>query len=97
MKYRNKEEMQENIDVLGMCTLSKFSAISHLSKLQIPLDGMIALESQIREIECGLWTLVPLGLGNDIATFENQIQHIQKKCNVFIEAAKAMRAVKAEL
>lgn len=97
MKYKTKEEMQSNVDLLGMCTLSKFSAISHLSKLQIPLDGMIALESQIREIECGLWTLIPLGLGNDSATFENQIQHIQKKCNVFIEAAKAMKFVKGNL
>lgn len=97
MKYRDKEEMQVHVDMLGMCALSKFSAISHLSKLQIPLDGMIAIESQIREIECGLWTLVPLALGNDAVTYISQVEHIQKKCTHFIEAIKVMKDVKGKL
>lgn len=94
MKYKTKEEMKESIETLGLCALSKFSAISHLSKLHIPLEGMIAIESMIREIECGLWTLVPLGVGNDISMFENQCNHLEKKVKSFIEAGKLMRDLK---
>lgn len=97
MKFKTKEEMKDDIDSLGMCALSKFSAISHLSKLGIPLPGMIMLESMIREMECGLWTLVPLGLGNDSATFESQINHLQKKFHSIIEAAKAMKQFRGAL
>ena len=94
MKYKSKEEMKNNVDSLGMAALSKFSAINHLSKLGIPLEGMLAIESMVREIECGLWTLVPLGLGNDTETFENQIDHLKKKFNSIIEVAKAMKFIK---
>ena len=97
MKYRQQEEMQDDVNSLGMAALSKFSAISHLSKLGIPLDGMLAIESMVREIECGLWTLVPLGLGNDKATFDNQIEHLTKKFHCIIEASKAMKIVKDDL
>lgn len=94
MKYKTKDEMQNDVDTLGMAALSKFSSISHLSKLGIPLEGMLAIESMVREIECGLWSLVPLGLGNDNQTFESQIKHLTKKFNSVIEAAKVMKFVK---
>lgn len=94
MKYKSKEEMQDDVDSLGMAALSKFSAISHLSKLGIPLNGMLAIESMVREIECGLWTLVPLGLGDDKTTFDSQIEHLTKKFHSVIEAAKIMKSAK---
>ena len=92
MKFKTKEEMQDDVDSLGMCALSKFSAISHLSKLKIPLAGMIMIESMVREMECGLWTLVPLGLGNDTETFNRQVDHLSKKFQSIISAAKSMKA-----
>lgn len=91
MKFKSKEEMQDDVDSLGMCALSKFSAINHLSKLGIPLAGMIMIESMVREMECGLWTLVPLGLGNDNATFDKQVDHLTKKFNSIVSAAKSMK------
>ena len=97
MKYKTKEQMQEHVDSLGMAALSKFSSINHLCKTGIPIDGLLAIESMVREIECGLWSLVPLGLGDDKVTFESQIQHLNKKFNSVIEAAKAMRFVKEGL
>lgn len=94
MKYKTKEEMKKDIDSLGMCALSKFSSINHLSKLHVPLEGMLAIESMVREIECGLWSLVPLGLGDDQATFENQIQHLTKKFQKIIEAVNMMKLMR---
>ena len=94
MKYKTKEQMQDNVDSLGMAALSKFSSINHLCKTGIPIEGLLAIESLVREIECGLWSLVPLGLGNDKDTFENQIQHLTKKFHSVVEAAKAMKFVK---
>ena len=91
MKFKTKEEMQDDVDSLGMCALSKFSAINHLSKLGIPLSGMIMVESMVREMECGLWALVPLGLGNDAATFDKQVEHLSKKFQSIISAAKSMK------
>ncbi len=94
MKYKTKEEMQDSIETLGMCALSKFSAINHLSKLRVPLEGMIAIESMVREIECGLWTLVPLGMGDDEEMFKKQCDHLEKKMKLVINAAKAMNQFK---
>jgi hypothetical protein len=97
MKYKNPEEMKDDIKSLGMCALSKFSAISHLSKLKFPLEAMIMLESLIREMECGLWTLVPLGVGNDSEMFEKQINHLTNKFGSIVNAAKAMKNFKDTL
>jgi hypothetical protein len=97
MKFKTKEEMQDDVDSLGMCALSKFSSINHLSKLGIPLPGMLMIESMVREIECGLWSLVPLGLGGKTDVFQNQVDHLTKKFNSIIEAAKAMKIVKDNL
>lgn len=94
MKYKTKEEMKSHIDSLGMSALSKFSAISHLSKLKVPLDGMIIIESTIRTIECGLWNLVPLGLGDDTKTLESQIKNIEEQFENLVSAARLMKFVK---
>lgn len=93
MKYKNKEDMKEHIDNLGICALSKFSAINHLSKLGIPLEGMIAIESMVRSIECKLWTLIPLGLGNDEKTFKEQIDNLNSEVKRLIESAKVMKSI----
>lgn len=97
MKYKTKEQMQKDVDSLGMAALSKFSSINHLCKTGIPLEGLLATESIIREIEAGLWSLVPLGCGDDKSTFENQVQHLTKKFNSVIEAAKSMRLIRDNL
>lgn len=97
MKYKTKEQMQKDVDSLGMAALSKFSSINHLCKTGLNLEGLLAIESMVREIECGLWSLVPLGLGDDPFTFENQVNHLTNKFNKVIEAAKLMRFVKEGL
>lgn len=97
MKFKDKEEMKDDIESLGLAALSKFSAINHLSKLSIPLSGMIAIESMVREIECGLWTLVPLGLNGDEGVFNSHIEHLTKKFESVIAAAKAMKFCKDSL
>lgn len=97
MKYKTKEEMQKDVESLGMAALSKFSSINHLSKLGVNLEGMLSIESMIRQIECGLWSLVPLGLGDDNVMFENQISHLTKQFQRLIEAAKVMKTVKSNL
>lgn len=94
MKYKSKEEVKDHIDNLGICALSKFSAISHLSKLGIPLEGMIAIESMVRSIECKLWTIIPLALGNDEIVFNSQVDHLNNEVKKLIEASKVMALMK---
>lgn len=89
--------MQDDVDSLGMAALSKFSSINHLCKTGIPIQGLLATESVIREIEAALWSLVPLGLGDDKATFDSQVDHVTKKFNAFLEASKSMRILRDKL
>lgn len=92
MKLKTKEETKEEIENLGICALSKFSAINLLCKFGLSLQDLIVLESRIREIECGLWTLVPLCLNNENKMFNESVENLTKELQSFIDITKAMKA-----
>lgn len=80
----------ENDDAktLGLCVLSKLSSINYLGKTGMPIKGLIMVEKVIGEIECGLWSLIPLAIGNDQELFEDQLKHIKEKFTHFIDTIK---------
>lgn len=97
MKYKSEEEIKDDVNNLGISALSKFSAINHLSKLGIPLSGMLDIERMVREVECGLWSLITLGLGDDQVTFDEHIKYMTKKFHIIIETSKTMKSAMKEL
>lgn len=93
MKLKNPEHLQDEIGKLGLAAVSKISSINYASKLNFPLDGLLATEAVIREIECTLWTIIPLANDDDQELFEAQIKQVEDAVKLFIEAARLMRSV----
>ena len=93
MKFKTKEEMKDTIESLGHAAVSKFSAINYLAKSNIPLDPLISIDVIIREIECGLWSLIPLGLGDDAELFNGQVESLKGSFDSIIKASKAMKSL----
>lgn len=94
MKFKDKEKLHREVEGLGLAAISKLTSINYMCKTGMEIDAIIKVESEIGEIECGLWSLIPMGLDATDEDFNNQFEHVKKKVDSILEAAKAMRMLK---
>lgn len=97
MKFKPKESLKEHAEALGLADISKMSSINYLARMNIGIDGLVALDAKIKELECGVWSLIPLGLDGKEDMFNNQLNHISSLFDSVINAAKAMKLFKNKL
>jgi hypothetical protein len=91
MKFKVLKDIKDDHDIIATAALSKFSAISYLAKTGTPLKMLMTYNAYISEIECGLWSLVPLAQGKDESTYQSQFTHITKKIDILMSAIKNLR------
>lgn len=89
MKTKDPKELQWEIKSLGLAELSKFSSVLHLGKLALPFELMAPTQVAITQIECLLWTLLPMGLDSENPeTFETQIKGTTEAFNNYVESVR---------
>lgn len=93
MNFKNEEDVQKDAKIIGMGIISKLSAINYLSATKMGIDFLITFESQIIEIECGLWSLVPLAINGRKEIYHQHLEHIQNKINTLLAAIKTIGAL----
>jgi hypothetical protein len=94
MKFKCKDSLKEHFEILALADISKMSSINYLARTNVGIEGLVALDAKIKELEAGVWSLLPLGLSDDESMFDNQAEHITKLLNSIIIAGKAMRLIK---
>ena len=94
MKFKPKESLKEHVDIVGLSDISKMSSINYLARTNVGIDGLVALDSKIKELEAGVWSLLPLGMDEKGEVFDNQINHITGLFNSIINAARLMKSIK---
>lgn len=94
MKFKPKESLKEHFEILALGDISKMSSINYLARTNVGIDGLVTLDAKIKELEAGVWSLLPLGLSDDEAMFDNQAEHVTQLLKSIITAGRAMRLVK---
>jgi hypothetical protein len=91
MIFADKSNFEQHGSQIGIAEISTFSSIRALAKMGIPLEGMVALNVLIKEVECVLWSIVPMCLEKKHGTeYKNQCEHLKKLIDNFIVASIAM-------
>jgi hypothetical protein len=91
MIFKNHEELDDTAKQTGLAVISTFSSIRAIAKMGIPFEGMVLLNQLIAEIDCVLWSIVPLALQvKHKAECADQIKNLQQIIASFIKASEAM-------
>lgn len=96
MKFKTKESLKNHVEALGLADISKMSSINHLARKNVGIDGLIVFDSKIKELECGLWSLLPLGLDEKGEIFDHQVDHLTTLFNSIINIGKAIKSFTKE-
>lgn len=96
MKFKDKETMKDAIETQGLATISKLTAINWLGKMGMDVDGLIATKTMIDELECNMWSIIPLAMSEHNERYEEQLTHIQENFSRFISAVKLMKLIGKE-
>lgn len=91
MDFRDTKDVEKIGNDIGIAAISQLSSIRALSKMGLPLDGIIALKKLVDEIDCMLWSLVPMGMEEKHANhFTIQCEGVKEAVDTFISAAQGM-------
>ena len=91
MQFADHKNFKDQSEDIGLAVISQISSIRAMAKMDIPLVGIIALETIISEITCCLWSLLPMSLETKHGDeYKNQCDHLHAKVATFIGATKAM-------
>jgi hypothetical protein len=94
MKFKSKESVKKHIDALGLACISKISSINYLARKDIGIDTLVILDAKIKELECGIWSLVPLAMDGHIDHFQSQAEHVKELFNFFIKITDFLKSIK---
>lgn len=92
MIFADQSNLKEFASKIGMMSISQLSSIRCLSKMGVPLIGIISLKQMVDEIDCMLWSLTPLAIEHEKHSkeFVEQCQGLKQNVDRFIKAAIEM-------
>lgn len=92
MIFAKKQELEAIADQIGMIAVSQISSIRCLSKMGLPLTGVVALKKLVDEIDAMLWSLLPMAIEHEKhgKQFVEQCGAIKESVDAFIRAVKEM-------
>jgi hypothetical protein len=98
MQFKDKKDLKEEVEVFGLMAISKFSSIRALAKMGLPLDAMLKLESIIKQVECTMWSILPLAFEGEkeVEKYDSQVKHLNDLLTSFEKALEVIPPIMKE-
>ena len=91
MKFQDPEKFKDVAANIGHARVSRLSAIRFISMTGIPLQALSAVELMASQMDCLIWSLVPLAIDGNDQTFNTQIKLIEEKFQHHLETIREIR------